>query len=111
MSDMHSRSFMSYAWRVEQALVYFTFSVLGASVGLLEGSFKGFQTLQPSFRSTEGIQALIYGSDHKGERDQHSISDLLFSWIPVYKKHEQPSPKRECFDVLATATQDLFVNK
>jgi hypothetical protein len=95
MSDLVSRV-SSIAWSAEQCVVYFTLTVIGASIGLLEGTYKGFQRLQPNFRSREGLEELIYGSNHRGDRG--SIKDLLLSWIPgagPSKKQNQPNLKRE----------------
>ena len=86
--------------------MYFTLTVIGASIGLLEGTYKGFQKLQPNFRSREGLEDLIYGSDHKGDRG--SIKDLLLSWIPgagPSKKQSQPNLKRE---LLSLANDSIF---
>ena len=105
MSDLVSRV-SSIAWSAEQCVVYFTLTVIGASIGLLEGTYKGFQKLQPNFRSREGLEDLIYGSDHKGDRG--SIKDLLLSWIPgarPSKKQNQPNLKRE---LLSLANSPIF---
>ena len=91
MSDIVSRV-SSYARSAEQAVVYVTLSVLGASLGLLEGTFKGFQKLQPNFRSREGLEDLLYGSNHK--EDRGSVTELLKSWVP-FLHHNQPNLKRE----------------
>ena len=91
MSDIISKV-SSYAWSAEQAVVYVTLSVLGASLGLLEGTFKGFQTLQPNFRSRQGLEDLLYGSNHK--EDRGSVTELLKSWVP-FLHHSQPNLKRE----------------
>ena len=91
MSDIISRV-SSYAWSAEQAVVHVTLSVLGASLGLLEGTFKGFQILQPNFRSRESLEDLLYGSNHK--EDRGSVTELLKSWIP-FLHHSQPNLKRE----------------
>ena len=85
----------SYAWSAEQAVVYVTLTVIGASLGLLEGTFKGFQKLQPNLTSREGLEDLLYGSNHRSDPDRHSIADLLASWIPMYKKRTQPAIRGE----------------
>ncbi len=90
MTDIVSKV-SSYAWSAEQIVLSFTLSVLGASVGLFEGTFKGFQKLQPSLTSREGLEDLLYGSNHKERKG--SISDLLASWIP-FMHHHQPITKR-----------------
>ena len=91
----------SYAWSAEQAVVYVTLTVIGASLGLLEGTFKGFQKLQPNLTSRQGFEDLIYGSNHRGDRDRHSIADLIASWIPIYKKHPQPAIEGEWLTLMS----------
>ena len=85
----------SYAWSAEQAVVYVTLTVIGASLGLLEGTFKGFQKLQPNLTTREGFEDLIYGSNHRSDKDRHSIADLLASWIPMYKNKTRPAIEGE----------------
>ena len=91
MSDIISKV-SSYARSAEQAVLYVTLSFLGASFGLLEGSYRGFQKLQPNFTSREGFEDLLYGSNHKEHRG--SVTELLSSWVP-FLHHSQPSLKRK----------------
>lgn len=91
MSDIVSKV-SSYTRSAEQAVLYVTLSFLGASLGLLEGSIKGFQKLQPNFTSREGLEELLYGSNHKDHRG--SVTELLSSWVP-FLHHRQPDLKRE----------------
>jgi hypothetical protein len=82
-----------YVLCLEQHLLAITFTLLGASAGILTGSIKATKQLQPNFTSTGGFRELIYGSAHKDEKDRLSVSDLLKSWVPGFQ-HKSASVKQ-----------------
>lgn len=79
-----------YLLNLEQHLLAITYMLIGASAGLLTGSVSATKKLKNNFTSTDGLRDLIYGSEHRDEKDRRSVSDLLKSWVPGFQMSSAP---------------------